>query len=155
MLMLILSAGEDRYALDATQVVEVVPSVELRTIPHAPACVSGLLSYRGLMVPIIDVCRLLVERAASPSFSSRIALVSYPATDGAEHTLGLRAERVTDAVRVREEDLVPSNIGVQAAPYLGAMFTHDELGVVQCLRLDRLLPDELRESLFVHQTERP
>ena len=52
MLLLLLRLGTDRYALDARQVVEVIPVIKLKRIPPAPAYVAGMFNYRGKPVPV-------------------------------------------------------------------------------------------------------
>lgn len=47
MIHLLFSIGNDRYALESSQVVEVVPRVELWQVPKAPAYVAGVFRYRG------------------------------------------------------------------------------------------------------------
>src|SRR3954451_8554304 len=59
MLLLTFRVSDDLYAVAAERVVEVVPRVELRPIPHAPACLAGLFNYRGKAVPVIDLGILL------------------------------------------------------------------------------------------------
>ena len=152
MLMLLLSTGNDRYALHTQDVIEVVPQVEMRTLPRAPGYVVGLLNYRALMVPVVDVCSLMHGSPCQPRLSTRIVLVNYPVADGAKHVLGLLAESVTDTVRVDERDLVPANIEIEQAPYLGKVFVV-EGEMIQCLRVEPLIPQELRHSLFVNEAE--
>ena len=59
MLLLSLKAGANRYAIDVMRVIELVPRVELRTIPHAPPFLAGLLGYRGKVIPVLDLGLLL------------------------------------------------------------------------------------------------
>ena len=59
MLLLTFKAGANRYAIDVARVIELVPRVELRTIPHAPPFLAGLLGYRGKVIPVIDLGLLL------------------------------------------------------------------------------------------------
>ena len=59
MLLLILKAGANRYAIDVARIIELVPRVDLRTIPHAPSFLAGLLGYRGSVIPVIDLGLLL------------------------------------------------------------------------------------------------
>ena len=76
MLLLTFTAGTNRYAIDVTRVVEVVPRVELRKIPHAPAFLAGLLGYRGEVVPVIDLGLLLDAAPCRDCLSTRIILVN-------------------------------------------------------------------------------
>ena len=51
MLILTFNAGMNRYAIDSTRVVELVPKVDLRSIPHAPPFLAGLLAIAARSFP--------------------------------------------------------------------------------------------------------
>ena len=55
MLLLTFTAGANVMPSMWRGVIELVPRVELRAIPHAPAFLAGLLGYRGEVVPVIDL----------------------------------------------------------------------------------------------------
>ena len=76
MLLLTFTAGPNRYAIDVARIVELVPRVELRQIPHAPAFLAGLLGYRGKVVPVIDLGLLLDVAPCRDCLSTRIILVN-------------------------------------------------------------------------------
>ncbi len=59
--MLVLTFRVDQivYAVPVSQVIEVVPRVALRQVPHAPGCFLGLLHYRGGAVPVVDLGLLM------------------------------------------------------------------------------------------------
>ena len=59
MLFITFKLGEANYALEARQVIEVVPLVTLRACSGAPAYIAGLANYRGTGVPIVDLGRLV------------------------------------------------------------------------------------------------
>src|SRR5688572_10408556 len=80
-----LRVGDERYALPTASVVEVVPAVPLRPVPGTPEAVAGLLAYRGQVVPVVDLPRLLGRGAAPVRLSTRIAVCDR---DGALGTLG-------------------------------------------------------------------
>ena len=52
MLFLLFQIGQHRYALDSRRVAEVLPLVDIKEIPHAPAGVAGVFNYRGVPVPV-------------------------------------------------------------------------------------------------------
>ena len=148
MLLLQFQAGTDRYGLDVSRVIEIIPMVVFHPLPHADPSVAGLFNYRGTMVPVIDLTVLLTGAASRPLFSTRIILVDYPGRDDHAHTLGLLAERVTETVPCAKGDFQPAGIAIAGAPYLGDLFPHGE-EMIQRIEIDRLLPSALRESLFV------
>ena len=57
-LFLLFRMEGDRYALDAREVVEVLPLLRLKRIPEAPEWVAGVFSHRGVLVPVLDLCAM-------------------------------------------------------------------------------------------------
>jgi chemotaxis-related protein WspB len=165
MLFLIFELGHDRYALPAAPIVEVLPVVRIKRVPHAPAGVIGVFDYHGAPVPVIDLSELTFGRPSAPRLSTRLIVVSYPDRRGQDqghghgqgqgkdqdqsqsHLLGLIAERATDTMRRDPADFVASGITSGRAPYLGHVTTSSH-GVVQRIDVETLLPDDVRESLF-------
>jgi chemotaxis-related protein WspB len=149
MLFLIFELGRDRYALPSLSIVEVLPVVRIKRVPHAPAGVAGVFNYRGAPVPVIDLSELTIGRPAAPRLSTRLIVVSYPDRrgPGQSHLLGLIAERATDTMRRDPADFVASGITTGRAPYLGHVTTSSH-GVVQRIDVEDLLPDAVREVLF-------
>jgi chemotaxis-related protein WspB len=147
MLFLLLELGQDRYALDARQVAEVLPLVDITRLPQAPPSVAGILNYRGAPVPVIDVSQLTLGRPAERRLSTRIVLVHYPDADGHTRLLGLIAERATNTVRREAADFVASGVSNDKAPYLGPVAT-DARGLMQWLDAGTLLPASVRDMLF-------
>lgn len=147
MLFLLFQLDQDRYALEARQVVEVLPLVNLKQIPHAPRCVAGLFNYRGRPVPAIDLSELTLGRPARSRLSTRIVVINYLGDNGEPHPLGLIAEKTTGTLRREPEDFVASGVSSDAAAYLGPVAT-DEQGLIQWIEVKQLLPASLRELLF-------
>lgn len=147
MLCLLLRLGSERYALDARRIVEVVPMVALRPLPHALPYVAGLFDYRGVLVPVIDLCRLTSPRNCGAFLTTRTVLVDYPDADGRSHILGLLAEQVTETVKLKDSDFQSGGIAVDEAPYLGALIKVGD-HLVQLLEIEALLPEDLRAQLF-------
>lgn len=147
MLLLQFQAGKDRYGLDVSRIIEVIPMVLCRPLPHADPAVAGLFDYHGTLVPVIDLSILLTGEASRPLFSTRVIMVDYQGRDGEDHALGLLAERVTETVFCREEELQPAGIAVEGAPYLGELLIQAG-GMIQRVAVERLLPPSLQEILF-------
>ena len=152
MLFLLFQLGRDRYALDAAQVTEVLPLVRVKKIPHAPAGVAGVFTYRGTPVPVLDLSQLALGRPARSRLSTRVLLVPYPAADGARRLLGLIAENATETLRREPADFVASGVQADGAPYLGPVAT-DARGLIQWIEVDKLLPATVREALFQQVVE--
>lgn len=149
MLFITFQLGADRYALDALHVVEVLPLVHFKQIPHAPAAVAGIFNYHGQPVPVIDLSVLTLGRQAVRLLSTRLILVHYQPANApsASHLLGLIAEKATDTLRSTAEEFVSTGITPEHAPYLGNIAPHPP-GLIQRIDIHQLLPPALQALLF-------
>ncbi|MCT7981426.1 chemotaxis protein CheW [Laspinema sp. C5] len=147
MLMLLFYVGPDRYALGCSQVVEVIPLVELRKLYHAPEYMAGLFNYRGSIVPVLDLCHLIQGSGSGNCLSTRIILVNYQQKNQTSRLIGLMAERVTDTLNVPESQFNDEGIHLENAAYLGKIIM-DEEGTIQQLRLDSLLSQQAEAFLL-------
>jgi len=147
MLFLIFELGNDRYAIDARQVVEILPLVHTKQLPHAPAGIVGLFNYRGSPVPAIDLSELAFGRPAARRLSTRLLLVHYPTEEGSPALVGLIVERVTRTARHEALEFVRSGVRNTRAPYLGPVLV-DSDGMLQRLEIGELLPAATRSLLF-------
>ena len=147
MLTLLFTLGDQRYGIPSDSLLEIIPVVKLRKIPHVPAHVAGLLNYRGTVVPVIDLCQLTDKRPCRRLLSTRI-IVSKHRRDDVERPLGLMAERVTETIRLEEEELDDPGLRLDEAPFLGKVSVPSEALSLQLVEIDRLLPDDLQERLF-------
>ena len=120
MLVLTFQVDQVVYAVPVRQVIEVVPRVALREIPHAPACLLGLLHYRGSALPVIDLGLLLGRAACVERLDTRILIVRTSTVE--EQRIGLLAERVNDLVEVDADRLAMRTPLTAHAPYLTEVY---------------------------------
>ncbi|AQH00636.1 chemotaxis protein CheW [Burkholderia sp. KK1] len=151
MLFVQFTLGSDRYLLDSAQIERMLPLAPLKTLPGAPAWVAGVLDYEGASVPVIDLAALALARASHERLSTRLALVTYPRRDehGATtpHRLGLLLEQATRTVTFDAASFIDAGIDTPHARYLGPL-TRDEAGLLQWVRIEHLLPDDVQALLF-------
>jgi chemotaxis-related protein WspB len=147
MLFILFQIGRDRYALSAGSIIEVLPLMNLKSVPRAPAGVAGLLNYHGTPVPIIDLNEMTLAEPAARRFSTRIILVKYPFEAQHTHALGLIAEHATKMIRRSIQDFTETGVESDAAPYLGRV-ANDPGGLIQRIEIERLLTPEVRDVLF-------
>ena len=143
--------GDDRYALPACEVVEVLPLRKLKQLPEAPAWVAGLFSHRGRMVPVLDLCQRVLGRAARARSSTRLVLVRYRGAPDAP-VLGLVLEQATDTLRLASEAFADSGLEAGLPQYLGPV-QPSSAGVVQRINIDGLLDERMRALLFQPVTQ--
>lgn len=150
MVALLFEVDGQRYGLDVAQVLKVLPSVRLRRLPQVPEYVAGVFRYRETLVPVIDLNQLIKGKPVAALLSTRIILVRQPSVSGKERILGLLAERATDSLDDATAAPVSSGIAVPEAPYLGGLAASGG-AMIQYVKVENLLPDELRERLFVEE----
>ena len=139
MLVLTFRVAEVPYAVSVRRVVEVVPRVALRGVPHAPGYLAGLLRYRGGAVPVVDLGLLMGDAACEDRLDTRIILVDGGVHGGAGlGFLGLIAERVDDVRAVDESRRAVAGLEIGGAPYLGAVYETDD-GLIQLVEPGKIL----------------
>lgn len=147
-LYLLFRIGEDRYALDAADVVEVLGLRALKQVPGTPPWVAGMLDRRGTPVPVIDMSALAGHGSAVTVTSTRLALVRYRPDPGAEsRLLGLILEQATETVHYDPAAFRPYGMDNPGARYLGPVLS-DARGMVQAVNVGDLLPATVRALLF-------
>ena len=139
MLFLLFHLDDDSYALDASQVVEILPLVNIKKMLRPPRGVVGTINYHGTFVPVVDLSDLAVGRPSPPRLSTRIILVRCSEDAGQPRLLGLITEKATETMQCASADFVYSGLTNVDAPYLGGIATGPR-GLVQRIELSKLLP---------------
>ena len=151
MLFLLFELNSDRYAIDVAQVSEVLPMVRIKPVPQAPPGVAGLITYRGISIPVVDLSMAMLGRPANRCLSTRIIVVHYPDESGQTRPLGLVAEHVVNTMRRDATDFSASNIGDGRTACSGPVVT-DDRGVIQWVNVATLLPPSLSAGLFAQSS---
>jgi len=153
MMHLLFYLDTDRYAIRAADVIEVIPLVKLKRIPKTPDYVAGMFNYRGVVVPVIDMRRLTASRSINNVMSTRIILVNYMTESEEGHVLGLVVEHATDTVRLNDKEFVDSAVHMGESPCMSDVIT-DDAGVIQRIDVENILPDHVREILFMKEIKK-
>jgi chemotaxis-related protein WspB len=153
MLVLTFQVGSDRLALDLRRIHEVVPRVRLQRVAGSPSWLAGVFVYRGRIVPVIDVSRLIGAEEYPPHLSTRIILVPH-VLDGQDGLLGLLATQVADIRALRPPAQAQPRLVVPGQPDVGPV--HVAGGeIIHLVELERLLPEAYRQQLSLVPRELP
>ena len=147
MLLLTFQAGGQTYGIDARSVIQVAPYPACTPLPHAPAYIAGLATWRGRTLPVIDLSALLNGTPAVPLLSTRILIVNYPCPEGSAQPLGLLVEKAVETIKQAEARCEPQKVTIPEAPYLNGTAEHDGR-LIQRLAVEELLPLSVTELLF-------
>jgi len=146
-LLVIVRLGEHLYGLEGNRIDRVLPLLKLRPMPHFPQFVRGICNVYGAVVPVLDLCSLLMGRESRAVMSTRIMIVRYPCWDGQERTIGLVSENITEIRAIDPAQLEDTGVRSDGAPYLGPI-VNDESGLIQVIEFANLLPESLQQTLF-------
>ncbi|WP_397449493.1 chemotaxis protein CheW [Pseudomonas sp. NA-150] len=143
--------GNERYALEAMDIAEVLPRLQLKPIAQTPDWVVGVFAHRGVMVPVIDLSALTFGRPAQARTSTRLVLVHYRVdAERPRELLGLILEQATDTLRCAPSEFKDYGLDNREARYLGPV-REDEQGLLQWVRVQDVLSDAVRELLYPAQ----
>jgi chemotaxis-related protein WspB len=146
MLFLTFQLGRDRYAVEANRVIEVLPLLEIKRLPHAPKGVVGIFNLRGQPVPALDLNELTFGQPARERLTTRILLIQHTDAGGKQRLLGLIAERVTQTLRKEPAEFLSPGLSLNSAPYLGPVLMHDP-EPIQWLRTEYLVSEPIQKLL--------
>lgn len=152
MLMLLFQVGEDRYALDSSFIIEVLPRVPLQTLHQVPEFVAGVLNYRGAIIPIFDLCQWIRGTSSISSLSTRLIMFQHPLLDASIPYVGLIAEGITETLNINPSDLINSGIQNNQGKYLAGFIQRNQ-EIIQCIDIEELIKlTQFNPSLEIIQT---
>ncbi len=94
----IFKIAEDNFGIEIQRVVEIIKPLKLNKIPELPDFVSGVISVRGEIIPVIDMrIRFGITEKAD---KQRIVLIRLE-----EDKVALLVDNVTDIVEIPEEKI--------------------------------------------------
>lgn len=146
MLLLTMNIGKERYAIDASRVIEVIPLVRLEHVPRVDACIAGIFNYRGQTVPVVDLCLFFNNQPCRSNLGSRIILIAMQTK-----IIGLLAEHVTEAIKCNESDIGNSGIRAAHAEFLGKIYKHQH-EIIQIIDTEKIIPDAIARQLTATET---
>jgi len=156
MQILTFTVAGQPYAIPSRMVLEVLPLVPARPIPLLPPFVPGIFTYRGQLVPLVDLGRRFNAPAADPAvrrLSTRVIVVEFPLpadNEAAEPPrrarLGLIADNVISIQTAPDGQAASAAIDGDRAPFLGRLL---RLGgrTVQMIAVERIVPHDLLADL--------
>lgn len=91
--------GDEEYGINIMEIKEIIKPRELTEVPRTPGFVDGVLSLRGVIVPVFTMRKRLGMSLEYDGSQERIVIVRCG--DGLH---GLRVDRVTDVVKISKTD---------------------------------------------------
>lgn len=107
---LLVKAGDELYALPGGAVREVMRWRIPLPIPGAPAVIPGIISQRGIILPIVDLRRALGLAQAAPERATRLVVVDHD-----DVAMALLVDAVVDLILFPADELAPPPAGLETA----------------------------------------
>ncbi|MFM7205518.1 MAG: chemotaxis protein CheW [Planctomycetaceae bacterium] len=147
MQLLTFTVAGQTYAIESRRVIEVLPLVPARPIPHTPDYIRGIFTYRGRLVPLVDLAVRLAVGKLQERLSTRVIVVEYAPGGREPQQLGLVAENVISIRSAAEAEASLPPLEFRDAAFLGRIL---RIGgrTIQLLAVEHLLPSEVSSGLF-------
>lgn len=94
--------ASEEYSIDIMSIKEIVRLREFTEVPRSPDFISGIISLRGVIVPVFDLRKRLGLEAKEHDKKSRIIITR----DESRHW-GMIVDEVTHVIRVPESSIEP------------------------------------------------
>ncbi len=104
--------GEEMFAIDVSQVREILDVTTITKVPRAPEFMRGVINVRGSVVPVVDLRMKFGMSSTERTKDTRIVVMEI-ALEGDLTTIGTLADAVHNVM-----DIEPSSI--EPAPKVGA-----------------------------------
>lgn len=140
--LLAFKLSNEEYVLDINRIKEIIRPVEITRVPRVPLYIKGIISLRGVIVPVYNLKnRLGLSEANEFSNDSqkRILIVNFD-----EELIGIIVDAVTGVVKINEDIIEPTPQiikGVDAEYLKGVARTNNRLLIL--LNLDRVLKRDI------------
>jgi len=139
-LFLQFNVDGQRFAIATDLVKEITSMVKLTRVPKTEAWIAGLFNYRGSMLPVIDISRLLFNSEHQLRICTRIIILETTINNNKQN-IGLIVEQANKTLSYDINDLTEHKLSDRQASYVGKIL-HDEDGEIQLIDIDKLIPTE-------------
>ena len=107
--VLVFSLAGERYGVETSYVLEVLPLRELTPLPCVPLVFAGVMNYRGRILPVLDIRRLFGLSGQGTTEGNRVVVM-----EANSMALGILAESVAGIIRVDAQEIKPPPVTLAA-----------------------------------------
>ena len=105
-LYLTFRLGDELFAIDVSQVREVLEMETITAVPNAPEFMRGIINVRGSVVPVVDLRAKFGKSAAEKTVDTRVVVMELE-MDGDSTVLGAVADSVHEVTELGDEEIEP------------------------------------------------
>jgi len=114
--VVVFKIGNEEYALAVEQVVSIERMQEIRTLPKTPDYYRGITTIRGVVIPVIDLRRVMNSDVSENEYS-RLIIVKISGK-----SMGLVVDAASDVLDIPNDSIQDSNFSTIETDYLLGVF---------------------------------
>lgn len=99
---LIFKLDNEDYALEVHKIKEIIKYTKVTEVPNASCYVKGVISLRGVVVPVLDIKKCFGIPDKEPTKMTRIIVVNYK-----EQVAGLPVDSIDEVKNISSDTMVP------------------------------------------------
>lgn len=100
--LLTFSLGSEEYALDIDSIREIIKPREITDIPRVPEFILGIISLRGIIIPVFDLKRRLRLGTGEIKPTSRIIVCQQE-----EKIIGMLVDGISQVIKIPADSIEP------------------------------------------------
>lgn len=141
--LVVFSLGREEFAVEVTQVREIIRMEEITRMPKSPYFVEGIINLRGQIIAVIDLAKRLNIEPGERSTETRIIVV-----EAGDVRVGMIVDSVSEVLRIGADAVEPSPTMATdvSAAFLRGVVKHDNRLII-LLDLAKVLSLEEMASL--------
>ncbi len=125
MLLLTFFADQERYAINATEIEEIIPKLPTEKADLDIPFLLGNFNRHNVPIPLIDFALLIKKRATVRAYTSRTIILKNPQPNSQISLVGILGERVCEMVQC-DPSQVQQITKTESAPFLTKTLYDDE-----------------------------
>lgn len=120
--LVVFSLGREEFAVEVTQVREIMRMEEITRMPKSPSFVEGIINLRGQIIAVIDLAKRLNLQSGEQTGETRIIVV-----EADQIKVGMIVDSVSEVLRVSSEaiEVTPTLAAEVAVDYLQGVVKQD------------------------------
>jgi len=101
------TTGSERFAVNVTQVLEVLQKQPITAIPNAPESILGIINFRGEIVPVYDFRSILKFPKRDENQKSVVIIFTITGSDNETLTVAASSDNVKDVLEIDTAEIKP------------------------------------------------
>lgn len=128
--VLTFDIGEEKLAIEAVMIREILDLLPETTVPGAPSLVGSIVNFRGKIIPIADLRLAFGMAVEEPTVDSRIVVIETD-LDGEPQHIGIRTDKVHEVATLhRDASSEPPAVGMRWRRDFVREFVREPDGVI-------------------------